>query len=147
MSGHVFHEIYLHITWHTKHSLPLLQGRAKTAVKEFLRQRCEHTRGVYLHGIGGTNNHIHLAVSIEPFVSISDLVGDLKGSCSHEINSHKGEDFLYWQRGYGVVSFGKKQLPFILDYIANQETHHAENRVYRRLEQSTTEEPPPQGGV
>ena len=24
MSGHVFHEIYLHLTWHTKDDSPLL---------------------------------------------------------------------------------------------------------------------------
>jgi hypothetical protein len=41
---------------------------------------------------------------------------------------------LEWQRGFGVVSFGKKQLPWVLDYIANQKEHHALSRTKARLE-------------
>ena len=35
---------------------------------------------------------------------------------------------LEWQRGYGVVSFGKKHLDWVQNYIANQKEHHAAGR-------------------
>ncbi|MGI8981369.1 MAG: IS200/IS605 family transposase [Pirellulaceae bacterium] len=134
MSAHVFHEIYLHITWHTKDSYPLLTPKFEVEVHEFLRDRCRNTSGVYLHGINGTPTHVHVAMNIEPHVTISDLVGDLKGACSHELNKQKRMKRLPWQRGFGVVSFGKRNLPWVLAYVANQKSHHASGRVQRRLE-------------
>jgi len=142
MSEHVYHDICLHITWHTKGSLPLLKDAAEQTVHQFLRHRCAQTKGVFLHGIGGMETHVHLALSIEPFVGISELIGDLKGASSREVNKEKGYKALEWQRGFGVVSFGRKNLPMVLEYIANQKEHHAKGSVHERLERTVGEEIP-----
>ena len=134
MSSHVFHEIFLHLNWHAKNSQPLLTDSVESSVHQFLTNRCRMVDGVYLHGIGGTATHVHLAINIEPQVCISDLVGSLKGACSHEINQVARSKRLEWQRGFGVVSFGRKNLPWVLEYIANQKQHHAEGRTEERLE-------------
>jgi REP-associated tyrosine transposase len=136
----VFHESYLQINWHTKNNIPLIIPDLEPAIYAFLRKRCQQTKGVYLHGIGGTSDHVHLAVNIEPFVKISDLVGDLKGACSYEINQQSRMKALEWQRGFGVVSFGQKQLPWVLAYIANQKEHHSTGRIYDRLERTEFDE-------
>jgi putative transposase len=115
-------------------SRPLITTSLEPAIYEFLEDRCRKTNGVYLHGIGGSATHVHMAVNIEPHVCISDLVGDLKGSCSREINERSRLRRLQWQRGFGVVSFGKKQLPWVLRYIAHQKEHHAAGRTEWRLE-------------
>ncbi len=39
-----------------------------------------------------------------------------------------------WQAGYGVVSFGSKDLPWVTDYIHNQREHHAAGKTHDRLE-------------
>ena len=134
MSAHVFHEIYLHLTWHTKSSRPLITAELEPEVFELLRARCAKTKGVYLHGINGTPTHVHLALNIEPYVTISDLVGELKGACSFEINKAHGRKVFEWQRGFGVVSFGKQNLAWVLAYIANQKQHHAAGTALERLE-------------
>ena len=134
MASNVFHEIYLHLTWHTKNSSPLLVADFEPTVHEFLTNRCKKTNGVYFHGIGGTETHVHLAFNIEPQVGISDLIGELKGSCSHAINKTQRFKRLEWQRGFGVVSFGKAHLDWVLRYIANQKEHHATGRIEERLE-------------
>jgi hypothetical protein len=36
--------------------------------------------------------------------------------------------------GYGVVSFGTKDLPWIVKYVRNQKEHHATGKIYERLE-------------
>jgi len=136
MASHVFHEIYLHLNWHTKNDQPLLTATFEPQVHSFIQQRCHYNKGVYFHGIGGTENHVHLAVNIEPFVCISDLVGDLKGACSFEMNKQKGFKILEWQRGFGAVSFGKKQLDWVLNYIARQKEHHAKGSIHQRLEKT-----------
>ena len=134
MASHVFHEIYLHITWHTKDDSPLLIPSLEPAVHKVLTTRCHETKGVYLHAINGTATHVHLAINIEPQVTISELVGELKGFSSHEINDQNRMKRLEWQRGFGVVSFGKKQLSWVQDYIARQKEHHATGKVQSRLE-------------
>ena len=83
---------------------------------------------------------MHLAVNIEPFVTISDFVGDLKGACSHDINKSRHMKVLEWQRGFGVVSFGKRQLAWVLKYIADQKEHHARGSIQERLERVAMEE-------
>jgi REP element-mobilizing transposase RayT len=134
MATHVYHEIYLHITWHTKDDSPLLLPNLEPLVHHTLTERCHQTKGVYLHGINGTPTHIHLAINIEPHVTISDLIGELKGYCAHEVNEQQRTKRLEWQRGFGVVSFGKMNLHWVQDYIARQKEHHAVGRLEDRLE-------------
>lgn len=134
MSSHVYHEIFLHLNWHTKLDLPLLRGDIEQFAYAAIREKAAAIRGVVLHGIGGTDDHVHVALSIEPQVTISDLVQELKGFSSFETNRRSGQKTLEWQRGYGVVSFGKAHLPWVLDYIAHQREHHGCGKVAPRLE-------------
>ena len=103
-------------------------------VQEILTARCHATKGVYFHGINGTTTHVHLAINIEPHVTISELVGELKGYSSHEFNKRERMKRLEWQRGFGVVSFGSRNLPWVQDYIARQKEHHATGKLEDRLE-------------
>ena len=139
MSNHVFHEIYIHITWHTKNGIPLLKGVTGKSVCNFIRRRCANKKGVFLHAIGGTDDHLHLAMNIEPYVCISDLIGDLKGSSSCEIDKREKKQVLSWQRGFGIVSFGIKNMQFVIEYIEKQREHHAKGTTHNKLE-STGEE-------
>src|SRR5438874_13559230 len=99
MSSHIFHEIYLHLNWHAKESQPLITPTLEPAIYDFIKDRCRKANGVFVHAIGGTPTHVHIAINIEPHVTISDLIGDLKGSCSHEINKQFRMKRLQWQRG------------------------------------------------
>jgi putative transposase len=136
MSRNYYSEINLHLTWHTKDSVPLLTARVEPIAHRLLRERLIRIEGVYVHEIGGTENHIHVAVSIAPTILISDLVGQLKGATSHEVNQLLGSrgKVLQWQAGYGVVSFGTKDLPWVKGYIRDQREHHARGSVFDRLE-------------
>ena len=140
--GHVFHEIYLHFNWHTKGDRPMLAGDMEDRVHKLIRNRCRQAKGVFLHGIGGTDNHVHIALSIESSVCVSEAIRQLKGGSAHDINEATGRTSLQWQRGYGVVSFGKRNLGWVLQYIANQREHHARGNVQHRLESAGTDEKP-----
>lgn len=134
MPSHIYSEIYLHVTWHTEGDLACINGTVESFIHNHLSNRCRETKGVYFHGVGGTDNHIHLAIQIEPHITISDLIGELKGSCSHDTNANLGRKLISWQRGYGVVSFGRRNLPWVQAYIRNQREHHAGNTTHNRLE-------------
>jgi putative transposase len=136
MARNYYSEINLHIVWHTKLSRPMLRGDVETAAHRALQHRLVKTPGAYVHEIGGTDTHVHLAVTIAPTVNISELVGRLKGGSAHDVNQRLGNKskVLQWQEGYGVVSFGTRDLEWVREYIRNQREHHAQGKVHDRLE-------------
>jgi len=145
MSGH-YSEINLHIVWHTKESEPMLTPEIEAFVHRNIRERIVQTRGVIFHEINGIENHVHVAVSIPPTLRISEFIGQLKGASSHEANKYlgKGNPILEWQGGYGVVSFGTKDLEWVKAYIRNQREHHSKGTLQPRLERVDSEEESPQ---
>ncbi len=134
MAQNAYYEIYLHLVWHTKGSAALLRGPVEACTYRMLTERIRRTKDVFLDGLGGTDTHVHLAVHIAPTVLIVETIGELKGGSSHDVNDALKQKALYWQTGYGAVSFGKRNLPFVLDYIRNQREHHAKGTVIGRLE-------------
>jgi putative transposase len=139
MSQNSYFEINLHIVWHTKESAPLLTPQVEAVVHHYLRGRCINTRGVYIHEVGGIETHVHLCVSVPPTLQPSEFIGQLKGSSAHEPNQKlaAGHKLLEWQAGYGVVSFGTKDLPWVKAYVRNQRQRHARGEVEERLERIT----------
>ena len=135
MSLRAYSEINLHITWHVKDNNPILLDDIESQLHRFIRDRAVDTDGVYCHETGGTDDHVHLVVTVCPTVAISEWIGTLKGSSSYFIN-HKiaNRKVLAWQSGYGVVSFGTRDLPWVLDYVRNQRDHHAAGKTSARLE-------------
>ena len=51
-----------------------------------------------------------------------------------------GRKLLEWQTGYGVVSFGTRDLEWVKAYVRNQKEHHANCEVFDRLERITSGE-------
>jgi len=147
VSLRAYREINLHVTWHVKDNGPVLTDAIQTQTHRFLRARAFDTPGVVFHAVGGTDDHLHLAVSIPPTLLISEWVGKLKRGSSHFINHEiANKAVLQWQAGYGVVAFGSKDLPWVADYVRDQRRHHAEGRLFERLERTDPlEEPADQG--
>jgi hypothetical protein len=85
---------------------------------------------------------VHIAVTVPPTLLISEFIGQLKGGSSHDVNQANGgrQKELQWQSGYGVVSFGTRDLPWVIEYIRNQREHHARGTVHERLERVDQEE-------
>ncbi len=134
MSSHVFHGILIHLNWHTKHDQPLLRGRTEELAHRALRDKASRMKGASILELGGTDDHVHLAVQIEPSATISELVQELKGASAFEVNHVLRHKTLEWQRGYGVVSFGRRHLPWVVECIRRQREHHAQGTIHVRLE-------------
>jgi len=143
MARNYYSEINLHITWHTKESSPLLIPKVEAIAHHYLRGRCINTPGVFIHEIGGIETHVHLCITIPPTLLISDFVGQIKGSSSHEVNQKLSYKALEWQAGYGVVSFGTRDLPWVKEYVRNQRERHARGKLEDRLERITALETEP----
>ena len=142
MSRNYYSEINLHIVWHTKNSLPLLTPTVEPLTHRLMKKRIVDTPEVFVRVIGGTETHVHLAVTIPPTLTISEWIGQLKGGTSHDVNQQIGkrQKVLQWQTGYGVVSFGTGDLEWVKWYISNQREHHARGSVHERLERNTQDD-------
>src|SRR5438445_255163 len=143
MSRNYYSEINLHVTWHTKGNAALLVAKVETEVHHYLKGRCINTPGVFIHEIGGIEDHVHLCLTIPPTLLISEFVGQLKGASSHDINQRFGDGqgkVLEWQSGYGVVSFGTSNLPWVKDYVRHQRQRHGRGEIEERLERITEHE-------
>lgn len=134
MSRRAYSEINLHITWHTKNNLPLINRELEPKLHNFLRKKIAETPEVFFHAIGGIENHIHIAVSVPPQIQPAEWIGQLKGASSYFINQDANHKLLEWQNGYGIVSFGTKDLKWVVKYIQNQKEHHKTGKVFKRLE-------------
>jgi putative transposase len=136
MAHNYYSEINLHVTWHTKDSLPLLTPAIEPLVHRYIKQRLINEKEVFVHEIGGIETHVHLVVTIPPMIAISEWVGQLKGASAHEVNQQVGlrDKTLQWQTGYGVVTFGNGDLEWVKAYVRNQRRHHSEGKVVNRLE-------------
>jgi putative transposase len=75
--------------------------------------------------VNGTTNHVHILMGLNPSISVSDTVHDIKRSSSLFINKNKlclGR--FSWQEGYGGFSYSRSQISDIYNYIENQESQH-----------------------
>ncbi len=75
--------------------------------------------------INGIPNHIHIFLGLNPAISVSDLVKDIKRASNNWVNKKgfvKGK--FEWQSGYGGFSYGRSQIDQVCKYILNQKIHH-----------------------
>jgi putative transposase len=141
MSRRAYSEINLHFVWHVKSSLPLITQEIEPRLYRFVRNYALKASGLIFHEVGGIETHIHIAVTIPPTLLISEWIGQLKGASSHYVNHQlANRKILDWQTGYGVVSFGTKDLDWVVRYIRNQKDHHKKGTIVERLEKITHDE-------
>ena len=73
-------------------------------------------------------------MAIPPKHAIADVVKRLKGASSHDLNLGDQIEQFAWQRGYGILSLGERQLPDAVAYVQNQKAHHAQQATNAWLE-------------
>lgn len=81
--------------------------------------------GSYPLAVNGWMDHVHTFFELPATMSVSDQMRMIKASSSKWINENK---FLRgrfrWQEGYGAFSYSRSQRDTVIQYIANQESHH-----------------------
>ncbi len=72
---------------------------------------------------GGTDNHVHLLLSLPATMPLAKAMQLLNGGSSKWMND-SGADSFAWQEGYGAFSVGISQLGETIAYIRSQAEHH-----------------------
>jgi putative transposase len=124
MKSETFTQIYIHLVFSPKGRQALLtddiQPRVYGYIGETLNNKKHKT-----YVVNGMPDHIHILFGLNPAISISDVVRDLKRSSSLFINENNltiGQ--FSWQDGYGAFSYGKSQVHNVFNYIQRQKDHH-----------------------
>jgi putative transposase len=101
-----------------------IYGELKREIGAILRKLCEQKK-VELIEAEACSDHIHMLVSLPPYLSVAQFMGYLKGKSSLMIfDRHANLKYKYgrrnfWARGYYVDTVGKNQ-KMIEEYIRNQ---------------------------
>jgi REP element-mobilizing transposase RayT len=65
---------------------------------------------------------VHLLIALNPALSLSKAVQDLKGNSSRWLGE-RGVRFA-WQEGYGAFGVSQSRKDVVADYIGSQAEHH-----------------------
>lgn len=88
--------------------------------------------------LNGTQEHVHVVVSIPPKIAVSKFIGQIKAVASTKFNKSPADRSpLFWQEEYGAFSFDAKRLPNYIAYVERQKEHHARGTFIPILERST----------
>jgi putative transposase len=73
--------------------------------------------------IGGTENHMHVLLSLPAEMPLAKAMRSIKGTSSRWMNETHTKDFV-WQDGYGAFTVGISQMAGTIAYIQSQAEHH-----------------------
>jgi REP element-mobilizing transposase RayT len=126
---------YYHLIWTTKYRQPIITAQHERIIYSAIRQKCYELKCHPIE-INGVADHIHVVTTIPPSHSVADIIRQLKGVSSYEVNQQLVlKEAFHWQRGYGVLTFGEKVIPQIVEYVSNQKQRHQVGNVFDYLEQ------------
>ncbi len=141
--GQVFYRLIYHVVWSTYLRDPLITSAVEEVLYPFLRKKISNLHGV-AYAIGGVEDHLHAVITIPPVVSISEMVGKLKGSSTHFLNKElQLTTGFAWQDGYGVTSVSPYHLQKMINYVMRQKQHHRSGCLFQEFEKSESEVDPP----
>ena len=124
---HTAHSSYrceYHVVFAPKYRRKVIYNKIKKDIGEILRKLCNEMK-VEIIEAEACPDHIHMLVSIPPYMSVAQFMGTLKSKSALMIfNRHANLKYKYgnrnfWCRGYYVDTVGKNE-KMIKDYIRNQ---------------------------
>ena len=119
-----YRQLYVHIVFAVKYRQALLSDKIRSQVFEYMSGIVSNL-GHKSINIDGTTDHVHLLIGLNPVMSISELVRNIKRSSTLYINKEKLCPIRFsWQEGYGVFSSSHSHLERVYNYIINQHQHH-----------------------
>lgn len=124
--SHTIWHCQYHIVWAPKYRFRILVGAVKEAAEVGIQAICGFA-GCEVVELNVQRDHVHLVVMIPPKVSVSNLVGRLKGQTSikllHQFRQMRQKPYWgnhFWSKGYCVDTVGL-DADMIRKYVRYQE--------------------------
>lgn len=124
--ANTYTQIHIHIVFAVKSRQSLISTKHRAELHKYITGIIQN-RNQKLLAIFAMPDHVHVLVGMNSSVSIAELTRDIKAGSSKFINdNHWVVGKFSWQEGYGAFSYSKNQISIIINYILNQEQHHAQ---------------------
>ena len=120
-----FVSLHHHLIFSTKNRLPLLSSEVQPRLFEYIGGILR-AEGSVLEAAGGVADHVHLLVSLNKQLSISEVLRIIKASSSrwvHETFPDTMSGFA-WQAGYGAFAVSHSHREKVRTYLSRQAEHH-----------------------
>ena len=123
-TAHSKYRCQYHIVFAPKYRRKVIYKELRADIGQIIRKLCEEKK-VEIIEAQACPDHIHMLVSIPPYLSVAQFVGFLKSKSALMIfDRHANLKYKYgrrnfWARGYFVDTVGRNE-KVIKDYIKNQ---------------------------
>ena len=123
-TAHSSYRCQYHIVFAPKYRRKEIYGQLRRDIGEILRKLCEQ-KGVEIIEAETCVDHIHMLVTIPPYLSVAQFMGFLKGKSTliifdrHANLKYKYGSRSFWARGYYVDTVGRNK-KVIAEYIRHQ---------------------------
>jgi len=122
--SHTYISDLVHCVFSTKHRRNLITDDVRDDLWAFLGGIAREN-GFKALIVGGTENHVHILLSLPATMPLAKAVQLIKGASSRWMNEKHARDFA-WQEGYGAFTVGITQKDDTIAYIRSQAEHHRE---------------------
>jgi len=118
--------LHIHIVFSTKNREPRLAPEIRPRLHQYAGGVLKN-HDCRLISAGGTDDHLHLLISLGRRNAVADVVRLVKSNSSGWLHDEFAEfrDF-HWQTGYGAFAVSRSHVEAVKSYLANQEEHHRE---------------------
>ena len=123
-SAHSKWRCQYHIVFAPKYRRKVIYGQLRKEIGEILRKLCEQKGAELIEG-EACPDHIHMLVSIPPYLSVAEFIGYLKSKSAlmifdrHADMRYRYGNRTFWCRGYYADTVGRNK-KVIQQYIQNQ---------------------------
>ncbi len=122
--ANTYSQVNLHFVFSPKHRNALIHPDWEINLYKYITGIVQKNNHKML-SINGMPDHIHIFIGFQTTQSMADLMQDVKADSSQWINQNNLTKTKFeWQKGYGVFSYSRSQVPQVINYIQNQKTHH-----------------------
>ena len=119
--SHTYAQNVVHVVFSTKGRRKAIDHDLRPKLWAYVTGICRKL-DIYVHSVGGMEDHLHLLIQIPPVLTLSKAVATIKANSSRRA-SEEGHKFA-WQEGYAAFSVSASVIPAVIRYIRNQEEHH-----------------------
>jgi putative transposase len=120
--SHTYVSNLVHCVFSTKERRNLIPTEKQTRLWSFLGG-IARKNGFKAIAVGGTENHVHVLLSLSATMPLAKAVQLIKGGSSKWMNETSDRGFA-WQEGYGAFTVGISQQAHTINYINSQAEHH-----------------------
>jgi REP element-mobilizing transposase RayT len=120
-----FVSLHHHLVFSTKNRVPLISAEVQPRLFDYIGGILRAERSV-LVAAGGMPDHVHLLVSLDKQLSISEALRIIKASSSRWVHDTLPDALsgFAWQAGYGAFAVSYSHLARVKAYLSRQAEHH-----------------------